>query len=221
MFDYDGTLSKRYEGAYRMYRYMLHTLRPDVDETSLAFEAAVQRCLLWDEFGTISKEKHVFTLMKEHFAPDLDPNLWQAVWLEKFAEFQVLNPGVRETLAALKEKYKLGILSNGDDRCQRKKIQHTGVDAYFDVIVTSGQYGIQKPKKRIFEITAEKMGMRTDEIAFVGDTFATDITGAIHAGMKPVWFLYERKGIADYPVMKAASYEELRHILLEDTSWMQ
>lgn len=220
LFDYDGTLSKRYEAAYQMYRYMLHVLRPDADENSLAFETAVQRCLLWDESGTINKE-HAFNLMKKYYAPDLDVDLWQTIWLEKFADFQVLVPGVKETLPLLKEKYKLGILSNGDAHCQMKKIRSTGITDYFEAIVVTGEYGIHKPDPKIFQVAAEKLELKPEEIAFIGDTFATDINGAIHAGMKPVWFLYERKGITRYPVLCVSNYEQIRHIFLEDTTWME
>jgi putative hydrolase of the HAD superfamily len=219
LFDYDGTLSKRYEAAYQMYRYMLHVLRPDADENSLAFETAVQRCLLWDEFGSITKD-HVFSLIQKNYAPDMDIDLWKTIWMEKFAEYQKLIPGVKETLPLLKKKYKLGVLSNGDERSQKRKICSTGIDACFDAIIVTGEYGINKPDPKIFQIAAEKMALRPEEIVFVGDTFATDINGAIHAGMKPVWFLYERRGITRYPVLCVSSYEEIKHIFLEDTTWM-
>ena len=220
LFDYDGTLSKRYEAAYQMYRYMLHILRPDLDMHSLNFETAVQRCLLWDEFGSISKD-HIFSLLQKNYAPDMDIALWKTIWLEKFAEYQTLIPGVEEILPLLKEKYKLGVLSNGDARSQKKKIHSTGIDAYFDVIVVTGEYGLNKPDPKIFLIAAEKMGLKPQEIVFVGDTFATDIYGAIHAGMKPVWFLYERRGITQYPVLTVSNYEQIKHIFLEDTAWME
>ena len=219
LFDYDGTLSKRYEAAYQMYRYMLHVLRPDADENSLAFETAVQRCLLWDEFGSITKD-HVFSLIQKNYAPDMDIDLWKTIWMEKFAEYQKLIPGVKETLPLLKKKYKLGVLSNGDERSQKRKICSTGIDACFDAIIVTGEYGINKPDPKIFRIAAEKMALQPEEIVFVGDTFATDINGAIHAGMKPVWFLYERRGITRYPVLCVSSYEEIKHIFLEDTTWM-
>ena len=45
LFDYDGTLSARYESAYHMYRHILQECRPDLDDQDIEFESIVQRCL--------------------------------------------------------------------------------------------------------------------------------------------------------------------------------
>ncbi|NCB34370.1 MAG: HAD family hydrolase, partial [Erysipelotrichia bacterium] len=91
LFDFDGTLSNRVESAYFMYRYLVHCLKPEMDIHSPEFEAVVQKCMLWDEFGTISK-KHVLNKLKENFAPDMDVEKWAVDWYEIFPEYQVEQP---------------------------------------------------------------------------------------------------------------------------------
>jgi putative hydrolase of the HAD superfamily len=219
LFDFDCTLSKRYEAAYYLFRDMLHEARPEVDENSVEFESMVQRCMIWDEYGSIKKD-HVFSLVQKYYVPELDVQEWKERWNEKFGDYQVLMPGVKKTLPLLKEKYKLGVLTNGDAKFQRKKVVNSKIDKYFDVIIATGEYGINKPDPRIYKIAAKQMGLKPKEIAFIGDTFATDIQGAVNAGMMPIWFEYERKCISQYPVKIVHGYDEIRHIFLEDTSWM-
>lgn len=203
-----------------MFRYMFHELRPEIDEKSVEFESMVQRCMIWDEFGSVKKD-YVFSLIQKYYAPEMDIEEWKEKWGEEFDRFQVLIPGAKKTLGELKKKYKLGILTNGDEKKQKTKIAYTKVGRYFDVIIATGEYGIHKPDPRIFQIAAEKLGLEPKEVAFIGDTFATDIQGAVNAGMTPIWFEYERRCMAEYPVKKVTSYEEIRKIFLEDTSWMQ
>lgn len=220
LFDFDCTLSKRYEAAYHLFRKFLQEMRPEMDPNSVEFESIVQRCMIWDEYGSIPKD-HVFSMVQKYYVPELDVQEWKDKWNEEFGDYQVLMPEVKETLALLKEEYKLGVLTNGNDRLQKKKVYNAKIDQYFDVIVTSGEYGIHKPDPKIYEITAEKMGLKAEECAFIGDLFATDIQGAINAGMYPLWFEYERKCISQYPVKIVHGYDEIRHLFLEDTSWMQ
>ena len=47
IFDYDGTLSNRFESAYRMYRWMIEEIS-GMDPSSIDFEEIVQECLYWD-----------------------------------------------------------------------------------------------------------------------------------------------------------------------------
>ena len=220
LFDFDCTLSARYISAYHLFRDVLKELRPDLDPKSIEFESIVQRCMIWDEYGSIKKD-HCFSLLQKYYVPEMDVDEWKVRWDETFGDYQVLMPGVKKTLPLLKEKYKLGVLTNGNARYQKKKITHTKIEQYFDAIVATGDYGIHKPDPKIYEIAAEQMGLKPEEVAFIGDTFATDIYGAINAGMLPLWFEYEHKCIAEYPVKIVRSYDEIRHLFLEDTSWMQ
>ena len=67
--------------------------------------------------------------------------------------------------------------------------------------------------------TPEEMGLACEEIAFIGDTFWTDIYGALASGMKAVWLCYEKKTISAYPVTKIHEFEEVRTLFLGDTTW--
>ena len=212
-FDYDGTLSSRYECAYHMYRDCLSHICPDMDPDSLDFEMIVQECMYWDQFGIVTK-KYVWQNLKDKYLPDLDVGKMFDYWHANFHKNQKLIPGAMETLLELKKEYRIGILTNGAAESQYAKVKAAGLDTVVDCVVTSGTYGIQKPDPRIYKIAAEKLGFSCEETAYVGDTFFTDVAGAIRAGMFPVWFSYEKRTISNYDVTRAENFEEIRNIFL-------
>ncbi len=102
-----------------------------------------------------------------------------------------LFPGVKECLASLREAgLKLGALS--DFPCQRK-IELMGLDGAFDLAMTSEETGLVKPDRASFEKLAERLGVRCDEMLYVGNSEAYDVRGAKAAGMKTALISRSRK----------------------------
>lgn len=202
--------------AYRMYKRCIEIILPDKDP--MEQESIVQECLYWDQYGTISKD-FVYTKLKEKYKPDLYVQKWVDDWAENFPDYQIPMEGVYKTLQKLHQYYALGILSNGDAQSQKKKIHALNMDAYVDAVLVTGEYGIHKPDRRIFEIAAEKMGLPCNEIAYIGDTFHRDILGAMKAGMKPVWYCFEKQGVTDFDIRIVSSMEEVERMFVEDTTW--
>jgi putative hydrolase of the HAD superfamily len=100
-------------------------------------------------------------------------------------------PGVIPTLLKLKERYNLGVISNGLAVKQWEKLIGLGIHHLFDVVATSEELGFSKPQKEIFFVAVEKLGLVPEECIMVGDRLDTDITGGNLAGMKTV---YLKKG---------------------------
>lgn len=96
-------------------------------------------------------------------------------------------------LNALKSKFRLGILSNGDGDRQRGKIKSCGLEAYFESVVISGEVGVAKPDKAIFEISRKAFGLEPEEMLYVGDRVEIDTLPARNAGWKGLWI--DRKGM--------------------------
>ena len=113
---------------------------------------------------------------------------------EKFKEYQniyeknwILFDDAKEVLEYLKNKYKLVILSNGDGKQQRKKIEYTGLDKYFFYIVISSEVGYSKPEKEIFEIACKMVNSKPENCIMIGDKYKVDIEGSLNAGMYGIW----------------------------------
>lgn len=70
---------------------------------------------------------------------------------------------------------------------QKKKVAQLGIAQYFDAIVYSAELGVHKPDRRIFDHAAALLGVENAHCVFVGDDPASDIAGALNAGMEAVW----------------------------------
>ena len=70
---------------------------------------------------------------------------------------------------------------------QRRKFAHLGISEYFDVVIFSGEIGIHKPDRRIYDLAAAQLGVENAACVFVGDDPDSDIAGALQAGMEAVW----------------------------------
>ena len=81
----------------------------------------------------------------------------------------------------------VGLITNGQHALQYKKLELTGLEYVFDEIVVSGDVGVEKPDKEIFELACEKLGITPREAVYVGDNRKNDIDGAAGAGMRTVW----------------------------------
>lgn len=113
---------------------------------------------------------------------------------EKFKDYQniyeknwILFDDAKELLENFKSRYKLVILSNGDGKQQRRKIEYTGLNKYFSNIVISSEVGYAKPAKQIFEIACKKVDVKPANCVMIGDKYKVDIEGSINAGMYGIW----------------------------------
>jgi putative hydrolase of the HAD superfamily len=96
-------------------------------------------------------------------------------------------PEVHDVLSNIRQKYNLGIISNGPISVQREKLQIIGLVHFFDVIVVSGELGIGKPEPGIFLKALELMEVAPKEALYVGDSLTSDVLGAQNVGMYAIW----------------------------------
>lgn len=61
----------------------------------------------------------------------------------------------------------------------------------FEFILTSSEYMVRKPDKRLFHAAAYKAHLPPEQIWFCGDNFGCDVLGSAAAGMQPVWYVSE------------------------------
>ena len=67
----------------------------------------------------------------------------------------------------------------------------------FEFIISSCDYMIRKPDKRLFEIALVKSGLTADKVWYCGDSIYCDVNGAHNAGIFPV--LYEGSTAEENP----------------------
>jgi phosphoserine phosphatase len=90
-------------------------------------------------------------------------------------------------LDELRDSYELALITNGASCLQREKLTAAALDDYFDVVVISGEFGVGKPERSIFEHTLSLLGSDREHAVVVGDSLARDVDGAIAAELSAVW----------------------------------
>lgn len=86
---------------------------------------------------------------------------------------------VRELRAA---GLRVGVLTNGPSRMQRRKLDVIGMAGEVDAICVSEELGFAKPDPSAFAVAAERLGAKAGETAMIGDNVVADIRGALDAG---------------------------------------
>jgi putative hydrolase of the HAD superfamily len=104
-------------------------------------------------------------------------------------------PGVIPTLLTLKERYRLGVISNGLAVKQWEKLIGLGIHHLFDTVATSEEVGYDKPQKEIFLFAIEKLDLSPEECVMLGDRLDTDVLGGNLAGMRTVYLKRGKYGV--------------------------
>lgn len=107
-------------------------------------------------------------------------------------------PGAVELLEALYGKYKLYMVTNGNEKVQVTRLASAGIEKYFEDIFISQRVGFDKPRIEYFQRCFEKMpAFEPDEMIIIGDSLTSDIQGGINAGIHTCW--YNFRGAAPRP----------------------
>ena len=78
----------------------------------------------------------------------------------------------------------MGIISNGQRVYSEGEVKRLNLSSYFRFIIFSSDMGFRKPDYRIFHEGACRLGMKPEEIIFIGDSWDADINPARALGMK-------------------------------------
>jgi len=97
-----------------------------------------------------------------------------------------LYPEVSSVLSILKkQRYKLGIITDGDVEVQRNKVEALKIKDFFDCMIFSDEYGIkkQKPDPLPYRKAMEKLEASANETIYIGDNPYKDFITARKLGM--------------------------------------
>ncbi|MDP4220479.1 MAG: HAD family hydrolase [Bacteroidota bacterium] len=150
---------------------------------------------------------------------NFDPIEFSDSYLRAYYGSERALPGAIDLLRELRKEYRIGIISNNLLEEQLAKMRRIGIIEYIDFYAISDDVGFAKPDRRIFEIALERGGVSQDEAVFIGDSWHIDITGALTAGIRPIWLnrsgmLPPEPGIAEIPSLEPVE-RVLNHIRSE------
>jgi putative hydrolase of the HAD superfamily len=109
-----------------------------------------------------------------------------ALYEHAFEAAWALFPDASECFAAL-AGHRLGVVSNGQSKQQRRKLDALGITQRFAGIVISGDIGVRKPAPEIFLHACTLMDASPHDALYVGDRYDIDALGARGAGLVGVW----------------------------------
>lgn len=136
------------------------------------------------------------------------PALYNAYTQTLLSVSPQLNDEVLETLPVLAQNYSLAVICNTGvtpGKILRQIMQKDQIDKYFGFLVFSDEVGFSKPSEKIFRLTLDEIGARSNNSAHIGDDALTDIQGAKRAGMSTVWLAPDeevRVAEADYHISR-------------------
>lgn len=83
---------------------------------------------------------------------------------------------------------KLGIITDGYEVTQKNKLEVLDIDKYFECIVVTDELGREywKPHRKAYDIVKEKLGVKYEEMIYVGDNVNKDFVTANELGIKTI-----------------------------------
>jgi putative hydrolase of the HAD superfamily len=178
---------------------------------------------LWHDYHLKRITKQ--TLIVERFSRSLqqfgmtDLN-WPEInhdYLKYMALQTALYPGTISTLQALKSKgYQMHIITNGFREVQYDKLRNCGLSGFFSKVFISEELKTTKPHRQIFEHALKSTNALKKKSVMIGDSWETDIQGAMDFGMDQVMFLNQElhevpELINSMRLASNSSFLELKH----------
>ncbi len=193
IWDFDKNAEETLHELYYKYNFDELFNRPSADEFIETYTINNHR--VWEMYhhGKIDKA----TLRKLRFSNTftelgVDPNLFPIEFEEEYLMIcptkKNLFPHAIETLDYLKSKYSLHLISNGFKESCQIKIKNNNLGPYFQTIVISEIFGVNKPDPQIFEYAISNGNAKKEASVMIGDNIDADVRGAINVGMDAIYF---------------------------------
>ena len=217
LFDLDDTLLDFRASEKRSFLHTMHELdlRDGIDALFSQYQAI--NVDLWRRFetGDVTKDFLKVERFRKSFqenAIDLDPEQASRLYLESLPDTVVLIDGAKQVCATLSAIGEVGIITNGVESIQNRRIAASGLSDYISFIATSEACGHAKPDVRFFEYAADMArSFSKDSTVIVGDRLDADILGANRYGIDSCWFNPDRSAntSAAVPTYEVASLHDV------------
>lgn len=180
---------------------------------------------LWDEYGNGRVTKDYLEFDRMFFPLTRAPRPWpvdkamevakqmREEHLRLTTRFFSLLPDAAEVVRKLASHFPLVIVSNGFVEVQYEKIRRSGLADCFAYVVLSEEVGVSKPQPDIFRVALAKGGWQAEEVLMIGDSWSSDIQGAINAGIDQLWITSEPETPDRCPTYRCSSLREVLNML--------
>lgn len=186
-FDCYGTLIDWERGILPVLRQLLSSREIDLsDDATLELFAEFESELEKSEHNYIKYRELLQEIVQEFGKRfNFEPTETEVKCLSESIKNWQPFPDTVAALAALKQKYKLAVISNIDDDLFADTAKHLKVE--LDWLITAEQVRSYKPSTRNFEIALATMGIAPEKLLHVAQSIYHDIVPAASMGISTVW----------------------------------
>jgi len=213
-FDLDNTLISRDLSFREILPLWFAAYVPDLPETDYGVQ--ITQIMLRDQGGFADRDEFGSWVHRRYSLKTISEKQVISDFAASIAGNIKRNEEVIDFVQSLRERYTIGVISNGSGRTQRTKLSNAGLESAFDAdkIYIEGERGIAKPDLAMFLLPCQQHHISPGETLFIGDHPVDDIRGASNAGMKTCWIRRgeSRSDLACSPDVTINSIEELFHL---------
>lgn len=217
LWDYDKNVTESLAELYEHYG-LVELGIPSFQHFFDSFHAVNFQLWDWYNVGKIDKvnlRKERFPRIFSHAGGRAEaiPQEFEEDFMHRTSSKPHVFPYSKEILTYLKEKYRVHVITNGFNESQAKKMKSSGLDVFFELVVTSETTGHKKPDPRIFHYALDQLKTQAEHCLMIGDNPNSDILGAQNANIDQVYFNPEGKAIELKPTYEIKHLQELESLL--------
>jgi 2-haloacid dehalogenase len=217
LFDLDDTLLDFKASEKLSFVRTMQELGLDEDVDALFVQYQAINVALWRSFetGAVTKDFLKVERFRKTFSENrlaLDAEAASRLYLESLSDTVVLIDGAKRVCEALSAIGEVGIITNGVEHIQTRRIASSGLGEHISFVSTSEACGHAKPDVRFFEYAAKMArSFAKDETIIIGDRLDADILGANRFGIESCWFNPGRlaNGSEAMPTCEVASLHDI------------
>lgn len=194
IFDLDDTLLdfRKGEQVGLMNIFRDHGLENQVDEAFATYQTINRGLWAAYERGEINKDQihnTRFGKLFESFDRAVDGIALEKEYRQYLNQNYFVLDGAEDLLKNLvNQGYKLIAGTNGEQRTQELRLEHTGFGRYFDDVFISDAIGHAKPSTEFLDaIFGHRQDMDREESIMIGDGLASDIQGGNRYNLDTLW----------------------------------
>jgi len=210
-FDLDHTLWDFDANSDQSFRFIFDKLNIDLDFSMFSGYYYPINEYYWKLFreDNVSKKDLRFGRLNDtfkkmnHSISDAMINKLSEAYIDNLSNYNLLIEGALDILDYLKPKYNLHIITNGFQEVQGLKMEKSGLNAYFETVITSEEVGVKKPNPKIYNYALKTCNAMASESIMIGDNYEADVIGAIDSGLDAIF--YNFKGVTSSKNIKTVT----------------
>lgn len=194
-----------------------HGHQENIEDIYHTYQA--ESVVLWREveLGKITKdflkaERFRRTFFKHQV--ELSADAVGETYLDFLPQTCVLMDQAFEICQTLSQNGRIGIITNGFEKVQTKRLSTSPLAPFISFVVVSEQCGYAKPDVRFFEYTSQKIGgLSKEKTLVIGDRLEADIEGAHNFGLDSCWFNPHKKSSSAVHIQPKYEISHLSQLL--------